>query len=133
MKEVLDKRRKAHYYLTILSLIIITIYFQQAMTSLDITKIIITYLKGILIIIIILFLTAAYERTKSKKRFDSIDLITKTIKNTLKPSVIIALIIILLNAISKLIPLKFLGITATEISLIIIGTIAGIIIYEITK
>jgi len=133
MKEVGDKRRGAHYYLTILSLIIMTIYFQQAMTTMNLGAVITTYLKAIFIVIIILFLTAEITRKGNKQRFKTIDLIEKTIKDIWKPGALIALIILLLNLLAHLIPLDFLGISSTEITLIILGTIAGTIIYNITK
>ena len=133
MKELGDKRRGAHYYLTILSLIIITIYFQQSMSSLNLTSIITTYLKALFIVIIILFLVSEIVRKNNKHRFNTIDLIEKTLKDIWKPSIIIGLIILILNLTARLIPLGFLGITSTEITLIILGTIAGTFIYKITK
>ena len=131
MKKIADKRRGAHYYLTILSLIIVTIYFQQTMKTLNLTSIIINYFKALLIVIVILFLTA--EIVKTKNRFNTIDLIEKTIKDIWKPSIVIALIVLLLNLLAHLIPFNLFGISQIEITLIILGTVAGAIVYKTTK
>jgi|GEM_PF-5142168 len=135
MKTIGDKRRGLHYYLTILSLIIITIYFQKTLNTLNPFNLITNYLKALFIVIIILFLTSFYirEKDKNKKTFKTIDLITKTLKDIIKPSIITALIILLINLINHLIPFNIIGITTTDITLIITGTITAIIIYHITK
>ena len=135
MKKIGDERRKLHYYLTILSLIIMIIYFQQTLHTLNPIALIINYLKALFIVIIILFLTAVYIRQKDKNKntFKHLDLITKTLKDIIKPSIITALIILAINLLNHLIPFSIIGINQTDITLTIIGTITAIIIYHITK
>ena len=135
-----DKRGKIYYYLTLLSVILLAVYIDHNLGNYSLNlnfihQFISVLIVGIILIIITLLLITAFVRTviKDKKKLTKKDLIIETIKETIVPALMLALLTFVMGFVSRIINFHLWIITEFELTLILAGTITGIILYYVFK
>ena len=102
VKVVGDKRRGIYYYLTLLCVVLLAVFFEHSIGSFSLIGFVSVFVHGVVLVVVVLFLVSLFIRevVRDRKKFNSIDLIVETVRQSVVPGLLFGLLFFVLNLVS---------------------------------